>query len=252
MKMIVSGLAVNYSDQGEGPVIVLLHGWGLKLETFEQLAHDLSVKYRVIRLDLPGFGGSQRPDSTWGVGEYAQFVASFLKKLKVSDVLAVIGHSFGGRIGIKGVGRGILKPEKLILMGSAGIKYSDSLRSRGFRGVAKVGKVVLSLPLLSLLRDKSRQRLYKAAGATDYLKTGSMRDIFIVSIEEDLRPDAAGIGVPTLMIWGHEDEITPVKDAYLLAKPIKDVRIEVLPQATHAVYLDQPDKAAGLIMSFLE
>jgi pimeloyl-ACP methyl ester carboxylesterase len=251
MKLIVDGLAVNYEDQGKGPVVVLLHGWGIKGATFEVLAKRLAKHYRVLWLDLPGFGESEQPKNTWSVGEYASFVAKFLDKLGVHEAHALLGHSFGGRLIIKGVATGALRASKAVLMGSAGVKYSDSLRNRGFKVVAKVGKAALSLPYLSALKNPLRKRLHKAAGSTDYTElVGPMREIFIKTIEEDLLPYTTKLTIPVLMVWGKNDEVTPLADAHKLAAAMKDVRIEVL-EGAHFVYLDQPDQSAKLIEEFL-
>ncbi|MBW3538482.1 alpha/beta hydrolase [Candidatus Parcubacteria bacterium] len=251
MKLIVNNLAINYFDEGRGPAVVLLHGWGQTLGTFDLLAAELHRHYRVIRLDLPGFGGSQRPAAVWGVQQYAELVRDFLAKLEIRP-LALVGHSFGGRLAIKGVGQGLLRPERLVLMGSAGVAQFHTLRNQLFRMAAKLGKAVTSLPYVSILRGPLRRRLYRAAGSTDYLSAGAMSNIFLKVIHEDLQDDAGRINVPTLLIWGENDVDTPIKEARLFAGQIKGSRLEVLPEANHFVYLDQPDRVAGLVGEFLK
>lgn len=252
MKLIVDGLAVGYHDEGQGPVILLLHGWGINAGTFEVLARDLAVSgFRVVRPDFPGFGSSERPKADWGVGEYAQFIKAFTAKLGV-EVRVIVGHSFGGRVAIKLAGLGLLKSEKLILMNAAGIKKSHSLRNQGLKIIANLGKAITSLPVFSLMRGPLRQRLYRAAGSTDYLQVGNMQAIFIKIIQEDLRADAAKIKVPTLLVWGKEDVDTPVADAQILQSCISGSRLVVLDGAKHFVYLDQPGKVATLIKEFTQ
>ncbi len=119
MKAIVEGLATEYTDEGHGQVVLMLHGWGDNLHTFDPLLQFI-LKYRVVRLDLPGFGNSEKPQDVWGVQEYANFVRAFCAKLDIVPE-AILGHSFGGRIILKGVGTGVLSPQKIILIASAGI-----------------------------------------------------------------------------------------------------------------------------------
>src|SRR4051812_20826260 len=95
MKVIVEGLATEYLDEGEGQTILMLHGWSDTIHTFDPILRHIT-KYRIIRVDLPGFGGSERPTSTWGVEEYARFVLAFCKKLECEPDV-IMGHSFGGR-----------------------------------------------------------------------------------------------------------------------------------------------------------
>ncbi len=113
MKVIVDNIAIESVDSGEGPVILMLHGWKDSLNTFDKLV-PLLPGYRVIRLDMPGFGASDAPRNAWGVGEYVDFVKAFIEKLNISPEI-IVGHSFGGRIAIKGVGTGVLKPKMLVL-----------------------------------------------------------------------------------------------------------------------------------------
>jgi pimeloyl-ACP methyl ester carboxylesterase len=86
--------------------VLLLHGWGANLQTFDGLARPLAPTFRVVRLDLPGFGGTEQPPSDWHIADYAQFVSAFLQKLGVSQPACIIAHSFGGRVTIKGRGAG--------------------------------------------------------------------------------------------------------------------------------------------------
>ena len=125
MKVIVKGQLVNYKDEGAGKVLLLLHGWGQTLQTFDDVAEHFSNNYRVIRVDFPGFGGSPKPSDDWHIDDYAKFVEDFLQKVDVDTVYAVLAHSFGGRITIKAAAKKYFDVEKLVLMGYAGVKPSE-------------------------------------------------------------------------------------------------------------------------------
>src|SRR6185436_3700921 len=99
MKSIVSGLATEHSENGVGPTILMLHGWGDSLHSFDILAQKLQG-YQIVRLDLPGFGNSELPRGIWDMERYAKFVKEFCEKMHI-DPEFVVGHSFGGRILIK-------------------------------------------------------------------------------------------------------------------------------------------------------
>lgn len=251
MKIIVDNLALRYQDAGKGPVVVLLHGWGQRLDTFDDLTEVLSKQFRVIRLDLPGFGDSQRPHSVWGVLEYVKLVRNLLNKLSIEQPYALVGHSFGGRIAIKAAASGIMKPSKLICIDSAGINSSNSLRNLGFKAVAKVGKWTLKLPFLAPFRKPLRRKLYAAAGATDYLDAGPMRQIFLKTIHEDLRDEAKKIRIPTLFIWGADDAVTPLAEAREMSNRISASVVRVVKDAGHFSYQDQPEQVASLAAEFL-
>lgn len=248
MKTIVDNLAIEYEDTGVGPVIFLLHGWKDSLRTFDVLVPVLSETNRIVRLDLPGFGGSELPTETWGVGEYASFVKHFCEKLSIQpDVL--VGHSFGGRVVIKGLGEGILISRKAVLVSSAGIPKHKSLRNRAFLVVAKLGKFV-SWVLPSNVQTKVRQKLYTKVGS-DYLGAGALRDIFLKTREEDLRKYARSIAIPTLLIWGENDHVTPLSDGKQFNTLIQGSVLSIVPKGGHFVHKEESVAVTGLIKEFL-
>lgn len=250
-KIIVQDLALAYKDEGKGPTVVMLHGWGADLSSFEVLAGMLTPSYRVIRLDLPGFGDSEQPLSDWHIADYANCVAAFLQKLGVSKVHALLGHSFGGRISIKAVGTGLITPEHVVLVGSAGVRQSQTLRNRVYKAVAKTGKAVTSLPGLSALQPRLRKALYTSAGSTDYLQAGTMKQIFLHTINEDLQADAANITVPTILIWGKNDTETTLAQGEKLASCIPNARLFSIEGAGHYAFIDEPQKVADYILKEL-
>lgn len=250
MQTVVNGQLLSYTDEGKGSVILILHGWGSSGQSFEDLASYLSKRHRVIRLDFPGFGGSPQPSTDWGVAEYASCVRDFITKLGVKiDIL--VGHSFGGRVIIKGIAEGKLSPKKVILIGSAGVKPKPSTKKRLIRAAAKIGKVMNFVPGASKLRDNLRHKLYNIAGSTDYIEAGEMQRIFINTIDEDLLPLVHKIKQPTLMIWGEDDASTPVSDAHSIKAELSDANLVVIPGAAHFVYLDKPDEVREAISKFI-
>ena len=112
MQIIVEGIATEYRDEGTGPVILLLHGWQDNLHTFDALTALLSKNYRVVRIDLPGFGNTELPPSPWHLDDYIEFVDKFIRKIGFG-VDYVAGHSFGGRITIKAIATGIIQTKKM-------------------------------------------------------------------------------------------------------------------------------------------
>lgn len=247
MKTVVDALAVVYADEGSGPVLLLLHGWADNLHTFDKLAGALTG-FRIVRLDMPGFGGSERPEDAWGAGEYAAFVARFLEKLDIARY-TLVGHSFGGRVAIKGVGTGVLGPEKLVLIAAAGIKKERTIKNQLLRLAAKAGKSLTLVPPFSAYRHRIRKRLYQSIGS-DYFASGSMRDIFIKVVGEDLSAFARTIRIPTLLIWGRDDASTPLSDGERIHEAIPNSRLKVL-DGSHFIHLERSQETATLIKEFL-
>lgn len=146
----------NYDRQGSGAVIVLVHGWGDTLKTFDELAAQLMQKHDVVRVDLPGFGGTEAPKQVWNLDNYAQFLSEFLAKIGVHDYV-LVGHSNGGAVIIRGVSMGVLKPQKIVLLAASGVRTGGGLRRLLLKIIAKVGKVLTFwLPTTVLSCKKSK------------------------------------------------------------------------------------------------
>jgi pimeloyl-ACP methyl ester carboxylesterase len=249
MKCIVEQLATEYQDEGGGPCILMLHGWQDQLHTFDAITGILTRTHRVVRLDLPGFGSTERPKEVWGVDEYVQFVADFITKLDLHvDVL--IGHSFGGRIAIKGIATKHLQPRTLVLIASAGIAKRRTIRHTALGVVAKVGRAATSIPGISRWKKTLRRRLYGAIGS-DYFRTGPLRETFLKVISEDLSGSAREITTPTLLIWGAHDTATPVTEGQQLSQLIPHARLTVLPNVGHFVHQEYPSEVSTYIMDFI-
>ncbi len=250
MKVIVQNIATEYRDEGEGAALLFLPGWMNTIENFDDLTSQLTSRYRVVRLDFPGFGGgTEAPPSDWGVEEYASFVRAFTEKIGLTSYM-LIGHSFGGRVSIKGVAQGILKPSRLVLIAAAGIAKHRTLRNRAMTAIAKAGKIVTYVPPLSLWRTQLRKKLYQKLGS-DYLAAGALSKVYLKVIREDLTKYARTISIPTLLIWGSEDTMVPLADGKLFESLVQGSRLEVFPGVGHSPHCEHPKEVAKLIAEFV-
>src|SRR5450756_804408 len=161
----------------------------------------LRDKYRVLALDLPGFGGSSPPPAPWGTPEYAAFVERAMTSLGVTRA-TYIGHSFGGRIAIW---LAALSPEAvqaLVLIDAAGIRPSATFRGRLRQLLYKTARTVLRLPILGTKRPALRERLAMRFGSADYrATTGVMRASMVKTVNLDLAACLGAIKTPTLLLW---------------------------------------------------
>lgn len=247
MKIIVNNLAIEYMNEGKGPIILFLHGWMDSLRTFDALTPFLSNSFRIVRLDLPGFGGSETPKEPWGVGEYTDFVKDFCNKVEISPKV-LVGHSFGGRISIKGLSEGAFMPQKVILIMSAGLAKHQTMRSWAFKILSKVGWVVLFIFPVSI-QNRFRRELYRRAGS-DYLDAGLLKKTFLKVTREDLSQNARNIRIPTLLIWGEKDNSVPLSDGKRFAELISGSKLEIIAGAGHFVHQERPEAVAKLIKEF--
>lgn len=252
MQAIIQNLSVHYTDMGSGKAILFLHGWGASGANFAELAAKFAQQYRVVSVDLPGFGGSEQPQDDWHVGDYAMFVVALLEKLGIEKPYAIIGHSFGGRVALRGVATGVLQADKLVLIGAAGVKHSTSARNTAIKAVAKTGKAVLSFPGLKKVSARARKKLYAVVGSQDYVQSGTMKQIFLNTIDEDLSEFARDIHMPTLLVWGSEDDQAPLADGKFYHEHIAGSRLKIAASAGHFVHHDEPIQVMRWIREFLD
>lgn len=246
MKVIVKGIATEYSDEGSGPAMLMLHGWGDSLHSFDLLTRGLDG-FRVVRLDLPGFGSTELPRDDWDVGDYARFVAEFCLKLNMQPKY-LLGHSFGGRISIKGLAHAILSADKLILIGSAGVADRPTIHNNFFTAMAKVGKLILK-PFPRSWYLNLRRELYNVTGG-DYVSAGALSETFVHVINEDLSGDAVQVATPTLLVWGEDDIVTPVSEGKKFKQLLRNSELHILSEAGHFVHQQKTEEVAALIKKF--
>jgi pimeloyl-ACP methyl ester carboxylesterase len=248
MQIVVDALLTQYEMQGKGKLVLLLHGWGDSSKGLAVLQKTLAKQCCVISLDLPGFGGTEAPKDVWGLNDYAVFVAHFLQKIGEKKLGTLVGHSNGGAIAVRGLGQGILQADKLVLMASAGIRGEYKGRIKALRLVTKAGKA-LTMPLPRSIKQGLRKKVYNTVGS-DMLVAEHLQETFKKVVTDDVRADAAQLTVPTLLIYGENDESTPVTYGELFHQAIDGSTLEVLPGAGHFVHLDRPEQVAKAIEEF--
>lgn len=250
MQVVVDSLLTHYETMGEGKLVLLLHGWGDTAAGLRGLQAALAKKnYRVVALDLPGFGGTQAPTTVWGLADYAQFAAHFLQKIKAGELWAVAGHSNGGAIAIRSLANGALKAERLVLIASAGIRGTHKGRVGAAFVAAKLGKVLAS-PLPGPAKKALRRKLYQTAGS-DMLVAEHLQETFKKVVGDDVRADAAKLTLPSLLIYGEQDTATPVAFGEQFHELIAGSTLEILPGAGHFVHLDRPQDVVRAVQEFL-
>jgi pimeloyl-ACP methyl ester carboxylesterase len=249
MKSIVDGLAVEYKDEGQGPAILFLHGWMHDLGAFDGVASFLRGKYRIVRLDLPGFGKTELPPHAWHTDDYAGFVRDFLRKIGVEPV-CIVGHSFGGRIILRGFASGVLKSDKIVLIDSAGYTQRNTPRLFIYKAIAKTGKV-FSFFVPDRLYNALRRRLYKHAGS-DYAEAGALSQTFLNTMnEKHWKDDPPRIHVPALILWGELDTTTPPEDGKRLSAAIPGARFKSYAGLGHSPHRQFPEVIANAIAEFV-
>ena len=177
MFLDLAGARVCYEAAGDGPPVLLLHGWGANAAAMRPIFDALRPDHTVYALDFPGFGQSGLPPAPWGVGEYAALVIAFLDSLGVGRT-DVVGHSFGGRVGIRLAAKWPERVQRLVLVDSAGVRPAQTPGRATLRAGLRVGRSILSAPGLDALRGKAEALARDRLGSEDYrVGRPSARDV---------------------------------------------------------------------------
>ncbi|QSX06243.1 alpha/beta hydrolase [Sedimentibacter sp. zth1] len=251
MILNIDGINVNYIDEGNGTNILLLHGWGANIQTMLPIFNMLKSKCRVIALDLPGFGESDRPPLPWNSNDYAICVKKFIDVLGVKKVI-LFGHSHGGRVSIILSSLFCDLVDKLVLIDSAGVKPK---RKIGYYFKIYKYKLLKKIYLQFLGSENRKNRLekfYRKYGSNDYKNTdGVMRKTIVKVINDNVESLLSNICCPTLLVWGENDSDTPLYMGEKLNKKIKDSGLIILKNAGHYSYVDDYKTFRAVIQSFL-
>lgn len=239
-------MSIYFQKVGKGPDLILLHGWGMEVSTWWPIVDLLKDNLTLWLIDLPGFGKSDLPNKTWSVEDYADEIANFIREHRIKKP-ALLGHSFGGSVAIKLASKYPNLISKLILESSSGIRPKPNLLNRLFTAAAKLIKL---LPNLLNIKEKLRNWFYKLIGS-DYLTTGKLKKTFLKVIRQDLSEDAKKISQETLIIWGENDKTLPLARGKKLYQLIKNSRLEVMEEVSHAPHIKNPSFFTNYVKDFI-
>lgn len=253
MEININGVKTNYEIYlpagqagGQGQPFLLLHGWGSNSTRWESVAKIISDKgYKVIVPDLPGFGKSSELQEPWDANKYIDWLEKFIIEIKIKDYL-LLGHSFGGALASK---IAIKKPQevkKLFLVAAAVIR--EKTAKKGFLAkLAKAIKIFQFLPYFSFFRKAVYKFIIRKSDYS-YVE-GIMKQTYLNIIKEDLSFKIPFIKVPTIIIWGDKDELTPIKDARIINEKVKNSKLFVIPDANHNLDRhEHPEKITEIIL----
>ncbi|WP_059015722.1 alpha/beta fold hydrolase [Mycobacterium sp. M26] len=265
------GDQVAYLDEGQGEVILLLHGMAGSSQTWRSVIRPLSRRYRVVAPDLLGHGHSAKPRSDYSLGAFAVSLRDLLDEIGVARA-TVVGHSLGGGVAMQFVYQHPDYAERLILIGSGGLgpDVGWTLRLLSAPGAELIMPIIAPPPVLSV-GEKVRSFFAKMGvesprgaeiwNAYSSFSDPETRQAFLRTLRSvvDYRGQAVSAlnrlhvkaDLPTMAIWGDEDAIIPVQHAYAVQETRPDVRLEVLSGVGHFPQVERPMEVVDLIEDFI-
>ncbi len=261
----VDGLRLHVRESGSpnAPAVILIHGFGSSLHTWESWATGLSDNYRVIRYDLPGFGlTGADPTGDYSEERGMHVLAALMDKLSVRRA-SLIGNSIGGRLVWQFAARYPDRVDKLVLISpdgfaSPGYEYG---KAPEVPLMARMMKYVLPRTFLKAnlapayaeprrLTDATVNRYY------DLMLAPGVRGAMIARMEqtrlEPPEPMLAAIKAPTLLLWGQQDHLIPVSNSADYVKAMPDATLVILPNLGHVPQEEDPSSSLSPVRAFLD
>lgn len=260
----IGGVRLHVRDTGprDAPALVLLHGLGSSLHTFEPWARALEGEYRVIRFDLSGSGLSgPDPTGTYTDARSMEVLRALLDRLGV-DRATLIGNSIGGRLAWTFAAAHPERVDRLVLISP------DGFASPGFDyGRAPAIPAFLSLIRYALPSALLRPNIAAAYGNPDALTDETLeryhalllapgnRDALIERMRQtilaDPRPVLREIDIPVLLLWGEKDGLIPIANADDYLRALPNGRLVALPGLGHVPHEEAPEASLVPVRAFL-
>jgi pimeloyl-ACP methyl ester carboxylesterase len=208
--------------------------------------------YLVFNLDLPGFGKTQLTKSEMNVSDYVAEISKFIESKNIYKP-TLVGHSFGGKIALK---LALDKPElvsNIVLIAASGVKPNNENKKSIFKKVSGFGKKLFQSDLLKGFYKPVRKfYYYYIVRERDFFNAGEVLQKTFININNEYYDELLGkVSVPTLIIWGENDKVTPLWMADKLQEEIPDAVLKVVEKTKHSLPIVKPEIVSEIIYNYL-
>ena len=254
----IDGNKIRYLESGESKdVIVLIHGLGASAERWEFVIPEFSKNHKVVVPDLIGFGHSDKPIVDYTTDFFLDFLGNFLKKLDIKKT-HIIGSSLGGQITAEFTSKNQDLIENLVLVSPSGIMKHSTPALDAYVLAALYPNLDGAKNAFEMMAGPSRQINEKII--EDFVKRmklpnakmAFMSTLLGLKNAEVITQSLQKISVPSLIIWGEDDPVIPIKYADDFVSSIQDCRFYMMDNCGHTPYVDDPARFSKLVLDFLE
>ncbi len=265
----VDGMNVHFRDEGnpnDSIPIVLIHGTGSSLHTFDGWTAELKKEYRVIRMDLPAYGlTGPFPDRNYSMEHYAEFIYNFLTAIEV-DKCVIGGNSLGGGIAWKFTDQYTDMVDKLILIDATGYPAKSQSVPIAFKAatIPMIKNVFTYITPKSMAKSSVENVYADKSKVTEALvdryfeltlREGN-RQAFVdrLNMKRDTTAyrNIKNISQRTLILWGDQDRLIPLENAYKFQQDLPNDTLVILKNIGHVPMEESPKLSLGPVMSFLK
>lgn len=259
----VGDYELHYQDVGDGPILVMLHGFGASLHVWNDWVEILRPHFRLIRIDLPGFGLSTPLRKKVNIDFFQKVLQDFLEAIKV-EKYSLVGNSLGGWLAWEHAALNQKQVEKLVLLDAAGY-FENSGKPKGIELIAKdqfrrlmrtgVPKMVIrSLAKTSYgdkrkLKEEFVNKAYVMANREGMLAS----IIYVASSDAISHIQRVGkIKTPTLILWGEKDKVISVAKADFFYSDLPNSQLKIYKGIGHVPMMEIPEESAQDLLNFMQ
>ncbi|NOJ28055.1 MAG: hypothetical protein DA330_08620 [Nitrososphaera sp.] len=262
----VDSLKVRYLESGNDIIkdakirkrskrhLLFIHGLGSFSDRWLDIPDALSLDFNTVAVDLPGFGGSDKPAKmNYTIEKFADVISKFMQKTGIDGNTSIIGHSLGGYIALELAGK--IELDKLVLIDSSGLldgptplleKYLDVALNPSKQAVRRVFEQLVANParipevlvdgfIFRINQQGSRHAFESAFHNSTTTQTSRLQKI----------------SIPTLLIWGSEDRLIPLDYYYRFKKNLRGAKSVIINDAGHAPFAEKPALVCEIMRRFL-
>ena len=267
--ILVDGMEVHYRDEGDLTdtiPIILIHGTASSLHTFDAWTEILKKTKRVIRMDLPAYGlTGPFPDGNYSMAHYTVFLKEFLKALNIKQCV-LAGNSLGGQIAWNYALEQPKMVNKLILIDAAGYPLKSKSVPIGFKigRMPVLNKILTFITPRFIVKSSVENVYFDKSKVTDSLvdryfeltlRAGNRQafvDRFKMTDDEKAYIKIKNIVQPALILWGENDLLIPVENAYKFQKDLPNNSLFLLDKCGHVPMEESPKESLKPVIDFLE
>jgi pimeloyl-ACP methyl ester carboxylesterase len=262
----IDGVRIHYQEKGTGTPLVLIHGYTSLTYTWREVFEPLAKSFRVIAVDLKGFGFSGKPDGDYTRRAQAVLVTHLLEHLKI-DRAWLCGSSMGGEVALNVALANPQRVAGLVLIDSAGVDVPGrGTLAPAYLQIPVVGRLLIALSLTSdkLVRQGLEKSFYDhskitADGVASYYRPLQTRGGQLAALRAraqwplfPVEPNLDKISVPTLILWGAQDQLIPLAAGRKFNSLIKGSSLVIFDNCGHLPQEEMPARVIEEISRFIK
>jgi pimeloyl-ACP methyl ester carboxylesterase len=257
MLVNVQGTNIFYEVVGEGLPLVLVHGLGTTSNIWHAQRAGLSKYFKVVTLDLPGSGRSDKSERHYTMERWVEQLAAFADAVRL-DKFVLIGHSMTTVLAQKFAAKYGTRLAALVLCGPI-----TELAPAGKDAFTKRAETVLKEGMIAIVDTVLGGALTPGTREANAALAGLLREVLLANdpacyaghchalLNGSARPDQPNIKTPTLILVGDQDGVTPLTNARAIATAISGARLRIIPATAHVTMLERPEAFNAALIEFL-